>query len=79
MFTYERQLRNLQEARQGSMYTFRGEVEKKVSLSCCHSDIGIPINFQKESGNVTFRSIELRWPLEVSEGCEASCMNEEDI
>ena len=79
MFTYERQLRNLHEAWQGSMYTFRGEVEEKVSLSCCHSDIGIPINFQKESGNVTFRSIELRWPLEVSEGCEASCMNEEDI
>ena len=61
------------------MYTFRGEVEEKVSLSCGHSDIGILINFQKESGNVTFRSIELRWPLEVSEGREASCMNEEDI
>ena len=38
----------------------------QASLSRWHSDIGIPINFQEESGIVTFRSIELSQPLEVS-------------
>ena len=38
----------------------------QVSLSSFHRDIGIPINFQKESGLVTFWSIELHEPLEVS-------------
>ena len=31
-----------------------------------HRDIGIPINFQEESGLGTFSSIELREPVEVS-------------
>ena len=31
-----------------------GEAVEKVSLSSFHSDIGIPINFQEESGIVTF-------------------------
>ena len=44
--------------------------------SCFHSDIGIPINFQEESGIVTSCSIELRVPLEVSKGCKASCPDE---
>ena len=52
--SYEGQLRNLHEAWQGNMDAFRVEVRDQVSLSCCHSDIGIPINFQKESGNITF-------------------------
>ena len=47
----------------------RGEAGDPASLSSCHSDIGIPINFQEESGIVTFSSIELRMPLEVSKGC----------
>ena len=38
----------------------------QASLSRWHSDIGIPINFQGESGIVTFGSIELRMPPEVS-------------
>ena len=37
-----------------------------MSLSSFHRDIGIPMNFQEESGLGTFCSIELRVPLEVS-------------
>ena len=47
-----------------------------MPLSICHSDIGIPIHFQQESGLITFGSIEFRMPLEVSKGCVASCPNE---
>ena len=46
------------------------------SLSICHSDIGIPINFQEESGIVSLGSTELLIPLELSKGCEASCQDE---
>ena len=35
-------------------------------LSSFHRDIGIPINFQEESGLGPFRNTELRVPLEVS-------------
>ena len=35
-------------------------------LSSFHRHIGIPINFQEESGLGPFRNTELRWPLEVS-------------
>ena len=35
-------------------------------LSSFHRDIGIPINFQEESGLDPFRNTELRGPLEVS-------------
>ena len=38
----------------------------QASLSSFHRDIGIPIYFKEESGLVTFRSIELHKPLEVS-------------
>ena len=38
----------------------------QVSLSSFHRDIGIPINFQEESGLSPFRNTELRVPLEVS-------------
>ena len=41
-------------------------MEDQASLSSFHRDIGIPINFQEESGLGTFSSIELRGPLEVS-------------
>ena len=44
-----------------------------MSLSSCHSDIGIPINFQVVSDSIAFCSIELRVPLELSKACEASC------
>ena len=36
------------------------------SLSSFHRDIGIPINFQEESSLVSFGSLELHEPLEVS-------------
>ena len=35
-------------------------------LSSFHSDIGIPINFQEESGLGPFRNTEIRGRLEVS-------------
>ena len=38
----------------------------QASLCSFHRDIGIPINFQEESGLVTFISIELHEPHEVS-------------
>ena len=39
---------------------------EQAFLSSFHRDIGIPINFQEESGLVTFSSIELHELLEVS-------------
>ena len=38
----------------------------QASLSRFHRDIGIPINFQEESSLVSFGSVELCEPLEVS-------------
>ena len=38
----------------------------QASLPSFHRYIGIPINFQEESGLGTFWRIELRGPLEVS-------------
>ena len=38
----------------------------QASLSSFHRDTVIPINFQEESGLVTFRSIELHEPHEVT-------------
>ena len=35
-------------------------------LSSLHRDIGIPINFQEESGLGPFRNTDIRGPLEVS-------------
>ena len=77
--SYEGHLRNLHEACQGNTDASRGEVGAPVSLSSCHSDIVIAINFQQESVIITFWSIELHVLLEVSKGCEASCPNEADI
>ena len=36
------------------MDTSGGETGDQATLSSWHSDIGIPINFQEESGIVTF-------------------------
>ena len=47
-----------------------------MSLYSWHRDIEIPINNQEESGIVTLGSIELRLPLEVSKGYQASCRDE---
>ena len=38
----------------------------QASLSIFHRDIGIPMNFQEDSGVITYRSFELLWTLEVS-------------
>ena len=55
-----------------------GEAGDRSSLSSWHSDIGIPIHFQEESGIVTLCSIEFRVPLEESKGCEVPCPDEAD-
>ena len=39
---------------QGNMDASRGEAGDLGYLSSCYSDIGISINFQQESGIVTF-------------------------
>ena len=52
--SYEGHLRYLLEAWQGNTDASRGEARDTVSLYSCHSYIGIPINFQEESGIVTF-------------------------
>ena len=54
LYSCEAHHRNLHEACQGHMDASRGEAEDQGSLSICHGDIGIPINFQEESGIVTF-------------------------
>ena len=53
-----------------------GEPGGQASLIIWQSYIGIPINFHEESGIVTFLSIELSAPLEVSNGCVALCPEE---
>ena len=58
--------RNLNWAWQHNTDASGGEVRDQVSLFSFHRDIGIPINFQEESGLIKFRSTELRRPLEVS-------------
>ena len=50
----EGNLSNLHEAWQGNMDASQGEAGDPVSLSICHSDIGIPINFQAESSLDSF-------------------------
>ena len=47
-----------------------------MSLACCHSDIGIPINFQVESGLISFGSIDLHVPLKLSQGYWSSCRDQ---
>ena len=74
--SYEGHLSNLHEACQGNTDASRVETGAPVPLSSCHSDIVIPINFQQESVIVTFWSIDLPMPFEVSKGCEASCPDE---
>ena len=46
------------------------------SISICHIDIGIPINFQDESCIISFRNIELPMHLKLKKVCEASCRDE---
>ena len=51
---YEGHLRNLHEAWQCNTEDSRGEAADPWYLSSCHSDIGIPFNFQEETGIITF-------------------------
>ena len=53
-----------------------GEAGAQGSLSSWKSDIGIHIHFQKESGIVTFWSIQFRVPLEVSKVSDSQCPDE---
>ena len=52
--SYGRHLTKLHEAWQVNMDASRAEAGDSGSLSNCHSNIGIPIKFQQESGIVTF-------------------------
>ena len=55
------------------------EAGHRGSLFIWHSDIGIPIHFQEESGIVKLWNIEFRMPLEGLKGSEATCPVEVDI
>ena len=74
--SYDGHLGKLKYAWQENTDTSAGEFGGQASLISGHSYIGIPINFHEESGIVTFWSIELSAPLEVSNGCEALCPEE---
>ena len=52
--SYDGHLRNINSAWQDNTDGSRGEAGDRESLSSWHSDIGIPINVQEESGMVTF-------------------------
>ena len=52
--SYDGHLRNLNWAWQDNADASGVEVGNQASLSSFHRDIGIPINFQEESGLVTF-------------------------
>ena len=54
MSSYEGHLKYHLEAWEGNMDASQIEAGDRVSLSSCHSDIGIAINFQQESGIITF-------------------------
>ena len=51
---YDGQLRNVNSAWQNNTDASGCEVVDQASFSSWHSDIGIPISFQEESGFVTF-------------------------
>ena len=51
--SYDGHLRTLNSAWQDNSDASRGEAGDQASLSSCHSDIGIPIHFQQESGIIT--------------------------
>ena len=74
--SYDGHLRKLNYACQENTDASGGEPEGQASLISWNSYIGIPINFHEVSGIVTFWSIELSAPLEVSNGCEALCPEE---
>ena len=72
---WEGHLGILLKAWQGNRIPSRGESGHPVSLSSCHRDI-VPINFQEESGIVSFWSIQLYVLLKLWKWCEFSCGDE---
>ena len=74
--SYDRHLGNLNYAWQENTEVYGGEAGGQASLISWQSYIDIPINFHEESGIVTFWSMELCAPLEMSNGCEALCPEE---
>ena len=74
--SYDGHLGKLNYAWQENTDASGGERGGQASLISWHSYIGIPINLHEESGIVTFRSIELSAPLEISNRCKAFCQEE---
>ena len=74
--SYDGHLRNLNYAWKDNTDASGGEAGDRGSLSSRNGEIVIPIHFQKESGIVTFCSIEFRVPLEVPKGCDSACPDE---
>ena len=74
--SYDGHLGNLIYAWQENTDASGGEPGGQASLISWHSYIDILINFYEESGIITFWSIELSAPLEVSNGSEALCPEE---
>ena len=54
MSSYDGHLWNINSAWQDNTDTSGGEAGDRGSLSGWHSDIGIPIHFQEESGIISF-------------------------
>ena len=52
--SYKGKPRNLLKTWQVNMDASRSEAGDPGTLSSCHSDTGIPINFQEESGIINF-------------------------
>ena len=74
--SYDGHLGKLNYAWQENTYASGGEPGVQTSVISWHSYIGIPIIFHEDSAIITFWSIELSAPLEVSNGCEAVCPEE---
>ena len=55
--SYDGHLRNLNQPWKDNSDTSAGEVRDHTPLSSSQKDLGIPINFQEESGLVTFESL----------------------
>ena len=64
--SYDGHHRNLNKSWQDNTDPSEGEPREQGSLSSWNGYVGIPIHFQKESGIVTFSSLEFRVPLELS-------------
>ena len=70
---YDGHLSNVNQGWLDNTDTSGSEAGDQASSSSWHSEIGITINFQEESGIITFWSIELSVPLEVSRDVRTLC------